>query len=72
MTDVPHGTLCCNCDKEPRKPGQRWCLGCHKAYMRQWRKDQKAIREDLVEEVARLRAENAELKQLLQATGQDV
>lgn len=28
---------CIRCHKEPRKPGQRYCKGCHALYMREWR-----------------------------------
>lgn len=34
-------TICIRCKKEKRQPHQRYCKGCHNAYMREWRKTHK-------------------------------
>jgi hypothetical protein len=44
-----------NCDNPPR-PRQRYCVKCHKLYMKAWRAKRKLAEEKLKESVLRMRA----------------
>lgn len=35
---MTHLGLCSKCGGDNNRLGQRYCLGCHNAYMREWRK----------------------------------
>lgn len=59
--------LCSKCKAAPQKGnGQRYCLGCHAAYMREKRAAQKKERTELINrlitENRKLQAENRELR----------
>lgn len=55
--------MCCNCGIRPRASAkQRWCQQCRRKYQRDWSASRTQLIKRLFEENAKLRAENAELK----------
>jgi hypothetical protein len=62
MSDDPRGSLCTQCYKAERVPGQRWCQSCRRNYQRQWAKDRNGELRHLREENAQLRAEVEKLR----------
>jgi len=53
-----------NCDK-PQRSGQRYCMACHKLYMKAWRAKRRREENELRETVVRLRKKVVSQKQEL-------
>lgn len=45
--------ICSSCGKPHERVGQRYCVGCHNAYMREWRKTNPMSDEQRLKDTAR-------------------
>jgi hypothetical protein len=57
---VKRNGMCSGCGVEPTKPSRRYCLKCHAAYMREWRKTHPVSKEQQVKIEARVMASMAQ------------